>query len=176
MSNVRKALLAREWIEVRNDGAVLIQPDALLQTWRDYYRRPPGQSIAGYAHLHGGQLDERLRGTLNPCPQRPRTIYSLHSATQWLVPFSRSGTQTFYADEPGAEVLKEKLVLKPTARGANVAVHVPTDESLFDDAREPAPNAFCTSLIVTYLDLWSGSDREREAAAHLAGEFFPWLT
>ena len=175
VSNVRKALLVREWLEVRDDGAVLIQPDALLQMWRDNYRRPAGQSITGYTHLHGRQLDERLRGKLNPYPERPRAIYSLHSAAQWLAPFSRSGTQTFYADEPGAEVLKEELKLAPAAMGPNVVLHVPTDESLFDDAREPAPNVFCTSPIVTYLDLWNGSDRDREAAEHLAGEFFSWL-
>ena len=175
VSNVRKALLEREWLEVRDDGAVLIQPDALLQMWRDNYHRPAGRSITGYTHLHGRQLDERLRGKLNPYPERPRAIYSLHSAAQWLAPFSRSGTQTFYADEPGAEVLKEGLKLAPAARGPNVVLHVPTDESLFDDASEPAPNVFCTSPIVAYLDLWSGSDREREAAEHLAGEFFPWL-
>ena len=175
VSNVRKALLEREWLDVRDDGAVLIQPDALLQTWRESYRRPAGQSITGYTHLHGRQLDERLRGKLNPYPERPRAIYSLHSAAQWLAPFSRSGTQTFYADEPGAEMLKEELKLAPAAMGPNVVLHVPTDESLFDDAREPAQNVFCTSPIVAYLDLWSGNDREREAAEHLAGEFFPWL-
>ena len=175
VSNVRKALLEREWLDVRDDGAVLIQPDALLQTWRENYRRPAGQSITGYTHLHGRQLDERLRGKLNPFPERPRAIYSLHSAAQWLAPFSRSGTQTFYADGLGAEMLKEELKLAPAARGANVVLHVPTDESLFDDASEPAPNVFCTRPIVTYLDLWTGNDREREAAEHLAGEFFPWL-
>ena len=175
VSNVRRALLEREWLEVRDDGAVLIQPAALLQTWRENYRRPPGQSITGYTHLHGRQLEERLRGTLNSHPERPRAIYSLHSAARWLAPFSRSGTETFYADGPGAEVLKEELKLTPATRGANVVLHIPTDESLFDDASEPAPNMFCTSPIVTYLDLWNGNDREREAAAHLAGEFLPWL-
>ena len=56
-----------------------------------------------------------------------------------------------------------------------MVLHVPTDESLFDDASEPGPNVFSTSPIVTYLDLWNGGDREREAADHLAGELFPWL-
>ena len=95
VSNVRKALLEREWIEVRDDGAVLVQPHALLRRWRENYRRPAGQSITGYTHLHGTQLDERLRGKLNPFPGHPRAVYSLHSATQWLAPFGRSGTQTF---------------------------------------------------------------------------------
>ena len=175
VSNVRKALLEREWLEVRDDGAVLIQPGALLETWRDRYRRPAGQSITGYTHLHGKQLDERLRGGLNPHAEHPRAIYSLNSAAQWFAPFSRTGTQTFYTDEPGARVLKERLELKPAARGANVVLHVPADESLFDDAGEPRPSVFCTSPIVTYLDLWTGNEREREAAEHLESEFFPWM-
>ena len=175
VSNVRKALLAREWIEVGDDGAVLVQPDALLKTWRACYRRPAGESITGYTHLHGRQLDERLRGRLNPHPERPRAIYALHSAAQWLAPFGRVGTHAFYADEPGVEALREALELTHAARGTNVVLHIPTDESLFYDASEPGPNVFCTSTIVTYLDLWNGSDRDREAAEHLAGEFLPWL-
>ena len=54
VSNVRKALLEKEWLEVREDGAVLIQPAALLKTWRESYRRPVGQSITGYTHLMEG--------------------------------------------------------------------------------------------------------------------------
>lgn len=175
VSNVRKALLAREWIEAGEDGVVLVQPDALLQTWRESYRRPAGESVTGYTHLHGTQLDERLHGTLNPDPDRPRAIYALHSAAQWLAPYGRSATHTFYADEPGAEALREALKLTHAARGANVVLLVPTDESLFHDASEPGPEVFCTSPIVTYLDLWTGSDRDREAAEHLAVKFFPWL-
>ena len=176
VSNVRKALLARELLEIKDDGAVLIQPEALLQTWREIYRQPAGQSAAGYTTLHGKQLDDRLRGKLNPYPGRPRAIYSMHSAAQWLAPFGRSGTHTFYADESGVEMLNEELKLKHAARGTNVALHIPTDESLFDDASEPAPAVFCTDPIVTYLDLFQGSERDREAAEHLAGELFPWLT
>ncbi len=175
VSNVRKALLAREWIEVGEDGVVLVQPDALLQNWRESHRRPSGESITGYTHLHGSQLDERLRETLNPHPEHPRAIYAQHSAAQWLAPFGRNSTHTLYADQPGADALKETLKLTHAPRGANVVLIIPTDESLFHDASEPSSNVFCTSPIVTYLDLWIGSDRDREAAEHLAGEFFPWL-
>ena len=116
VSNVRKALLDREWLEVRSDGAVLTQPDALLKTWRRSYRRPAGRSVTGYTQLHGSQLEDRLRGNLNPKPDRPRAIYALDSAAQWLAPFSRSGTQSFYADKLGAELLKQRF--EAQARGA----------------------------------------------------------
>ena len=175
VSNVRKALLEREWIERQDDGVVLIQPDALLKTWRENYRRPVGHRITGYTHLHGKQLDDQLSRALNPHPQRPRAIYSLHSAAQWFAPFGRDGTHTFYADESGAQFLQETLKLTPVTKGANVVLHIPNDESLFDDAIEPAPGIFCTSPIITYLDLWNGNDRDREAAEYVAKECFPWL-
>ena len=173
VSNVRKALLEREWIEKQADGVVLVQPDELLKAWRENYRRPVGHRITGYTHLHGKQFDERLSRTLNP--QRPRAIYSLHSAAQWFAPFGRDGTHTFYADESGAQFLQKALGLTPVTKGANVVLHIPNDESLFDDAIEPVPGIFCTSPIITYLDLWNGNDRDREAAEYVAKEFFPWL-
>lgn len=175
VSNVRKALLDREWIEMQKDGVILVQPDALLKTWREEYRRPVGRRISGYTLLHGKQLHERLSGTLNPEPQRPRVIYSSNSAAQWLAPFTRGGMHSFYADEPGARALKVVLKLTRTEKGANVTVSVLKDESLLKDAVQPAPGIFCTCPIVTYLDLWNGNDRDREAADHLASKCFPWL-
>ena len=173
VSNVRKALLEREWIEKQAAGVVLVQPSALLKTWRENYRRPSGHSITGYTHLHGKQLNEQLSGALNPQP--PRAIYSLHSAAQWFAPFGRDGTHTFYADESGTQFLQEALKLTPVTKGANVVLHIPNDESLFDDSIEPAPGIFCTSPVITYLDLWNGNDRDREAAEYVAKECFPWL-
>lgn len=175
VSNVCKALLEREWIERQANGVVLIQPDALLKTWRENYRRPVGHRITGYTHFHDKQFDGQLSRLLNPYPQRPHVIYSLHSAAQWFAPFGRDGTHTLYADELGAQFLQEALRLTPVTKGANVVLHIPNDESLFDDAIEPAPGIFCTSPIITYLDLWNGNDRDREAAEYIAKEFFPWL-
>lgn len=47
--------------------------------------------------------------------------------------------------------------------------------SLFHDACKPADGIFCTDPIVTYLDLFNGSDRDREAAEFLADKHFPWM-
>ena len=175
VSNVLKAVLDWEWIEKRDDGVVLVQPDALLKAWGENYRRPFGRRITGYTYLHGEQHEKELTGTLNPYPQRPRAIYSLNSAAQWFAPYGRDGTYNFYADETGVQILTEALRLSTVAKGANVVIRVLKDESLFDDAIEPAPGVFCTSPITTYLDLWNGNERDREAAEYIAREFFPWL-
>ena len=77
VSNVRKALLEREWLERQNNGVALVKPDALLKTWRENYRPPASLRVTEYTYLHGKQLNERLQGSLNPHPHRPRAIYSL---------------------------------------------------------------------------------------------------
>lgn len=176
VSNVRKALLAREWIEKRKGGIILAQPGALLRAWREEYRKPAGRHIRRYTLFHGEQVSKQLLGRLNAEPAHPRAILSSHSAAQWLAPFVRDGTLSFYADEPGTRMLKEALKLTHVERGANVIVDIPRDESLFDDAAQPAPGIYCASPIVTYLDLWLGNDRDREAAEHLASKCFSWLS
>ncbi len=174
VSNVRKALLDREWIEIHNDGLVLVRPDALLKSWRENYRRPTGDYFSGYTVFHGKQLRSSLSGKLNPGSQSPRAIYSMNSAAQWFAPYVRDVTHSFYADEQGIQVLKETLRLTRIAQGANVIVHTLNDETLFEDADQPAPGIFCTNPIVTYLDLCNGNDRDREAADYLAEKCFPW--
>ncbi len=175
VSNVRKALLSREFIEEQDEGVVLSKPDMLLTAWRENYRQLRGHHTKEYTRFHGRQLDERLRGKLNPYRHGPRAIYALGSAAGWLAPFARDGTHVFYTDEAGTQVLQEVLELSPTAVGPNVVLCEPLDDGLFCDAVEPSPGIFCTSPLVTYLDLWNGNDRQREAAAHLAEECFPWL-
>lgn len=175
VSNVCKALREREWVDRRHDGIVVTQPDALVQTWRENYRRPRGDRFDAYTHLHGRQLDDLIRSGLNARPGLPRAVYALASAAQWIAPFSRDATRSFYTDAAGARVLRETLELRPGGSGPNVVLHTIADESIFDDAIEPLPDLFCTSPIVTYLDLWCGNDREREAADHLARETLPWI-
>lgn len=175
VSNVRKALLDREWAELREDGLVLVQPDALLRSWREIYSQSTDQQISGYTVLHGDQLRSRLSDCLSPGPQPPRAICASSSAAQWFAPYVRDGTHSYYVDEPGMQMLKETLQLTHATRGANVILRIPKDETMFEDAVQPVPRIFCTNPVVTYLDLWNGNDREREAADHMAAKCFPWL-
>lgn len=174
VSSVRKALFQREWIEKHDDGVALTQPIALIEAWRENYRRPAGRRVQGYTYLHGKQLNERLSRNLNPRPHRPRAIYSLNSAAQWFAPGARDGSITFYADEAGVRLLKKTLELKTVKRGSNVILRIPVDDTVFEDPIEPSPGLFCTSPIITYLDLWNGNERDREAADYIAKEFFQW--
>ena len=174
VSHVRKALIEREWADVHDDGIMLADPMAMLQVWRETYCRPAGHRIPGYTRFHGTKLEDRLRDVLGVREQGANVICSLHSAANWIAPFARNATNTFYADEKGAEALEHAIDLSAAPKGANVLIRVLKDESYFDDAVEPAPGIYCTSPIQTYLDLWVGSDRDREAAAYLLEERYSW--
>jgi hypothetical protein len=101
-------------------------------------------------------------------------MFASFSAAHWLAPYGRTGAQYFYADQAGLERLRESLKLSPSSKGENVVVTVLKDEGPFRDAIEPAPGAFCTSAIQTYLDLWAAGERGREAAEHLRQERLSW--
>ena len=175
VSSVRKALLEREWIEKTDEGVVLVQPDALLKSWRENFHRRTGPSLSGYTHLHGKQLDELLSTQLNARLPHPRAICAMHSAALWYAPFSRDPSLALYCDEAGSRKLKHSLRLDPVQKGPNVTIFVVDDEGLFEDAQQRAPGMLCTDPITTYLDLWNGNDRDREAAEYLASKLFPWF-
>ena len=173
--NVRKALLEREWIEKTDDGVVLVQPDSLLEAWRENYLRPTSLTVSGYTHVHGEQLDMILSKHLRKQGQGGRAICARNSAARWIAPYGRASDLTLYADEAGLERLRHALRMSPVEKRPNATLIQVDDETMFEDSIEPSPGIFCTDHITTYLDLWNGNDRDREAAEFLAEELFSWL-
>ena len=61
VSNVRKALINKEWAATETgEGFRLTQPNALLDAWRDDGAQAPNTHIRGYTILHGQKLDEAI--------------------------------------------------------------------------------------------------------------------
>lgn len=174
VSNVRAALLDREWARVSGDGLSLCAPDVLLDGWRDAYDPPAGRRTSFYTTLHGGSFEDAARVVLSAEPGTGLAAFASFSAAHWLAPHGRTGTQYFYADEPGLEKLRSVLKLSATSKGENVVVTLPKDLGLFRDTVEPAPGAVCTSPVQTYLDLAAAGERGREAADHLRKEKLAW--
>lgn len=173
-SNVRTSLLDREWAQVSKDGLQLSEPDALLDAWRDAYEPPHASRQGFYTTLHGSALDDAARRVLRKDGTAGLAVYASFSAAQWLAPFGRTGTHSFYAEKQGLELLQSTLKLSPASKGENVVVSVLEDDGLFRDAVEAAPGAFCTSPVQTYLDLAHAGERGREAADHLRRERLKW--
>ncbi len=174
VSNVRAALLDREWAQVSNAGLFLSEPDELLDAWRDAYEPPAGERMSFYTTLHGSAFEEAARQVLRSDRDTAQAAFASFSAAHWLAPYGRTGTQYFYADDAGVKQLHATLKLSSAAKGENVVVTWLKDPGLLRDTVEPAPGAICTSPIQTYLDLAAAGERGREAADHLRHEKLIW--
>ncbi len=174
VSNVRAGLLDREWARVSEDGLVLSQPDALLDTWRDAYASPAGERRRFYTPLHGSALADAARGALGVDGGAGQAVFASFSSAQWLAPYGRTGTHYFYADHDGLQKLQAALKLASASKGENVVITVPKDAGLLTDTVEPIPGAVCTSPVQTYLDLSIAGERGAEAADHLRRELLSW--
>jgi hypothetical protein len=174
VSNVRVALLNREWAQVLPEGLSLSAPDLLLNDWRDSYEPPAGRHLRFYTARHGSDFDAAARKALRVAEQDGRAMFASFSAAHWLAPYGRTATHHFYADDAGLARLQEALALSSVSKGENVVVIVPKDIGLFRDIVEPARGIVCTSPVQTYLDLSIAGERGREAAEHLRHEKLRW--
>jgi len=174
VSNVRTALLDREWARVSPEGLCLSEHDKLLDAWRDAYQPPEGRRLRFYTTLHSSAFEEAARKALRAGENGGQAVFASFSAAQWLAPFARVSTQFFYADDAGLNRLQELLKLSSASKGENVIITVPKDHGLLRDAIEAAPGIICTSPVQTYLDLTASGERGREAADHLRREKLTW--
>lgn len=173
VSNVRTALLNREWAQSTSDGVCLSDPQALLDAWAETYEPPAGDRQHFYTTLHGSALENAARNAIRE-RNSGQALFSSFSAAQWLAPYARISTNYFYADSEGLGKLIKALQLVPASKGENVVITLPKDEGLLLDTVEPAPGALCTSAVQTYLDLSVAGERGKEAAEQLRQEKLTW--
>lgn len=175
VSNVRSALIDREWAMADNEGLHLTNPDALLDAWRDEYEPVRGERSSWYTVMHGRELDQALNKLRMPAGDDGRSMLAGLSAAAWLAPYLRgTGTTSIYADEAAVPALVDMLKLRPTSSGANVEIIVPDDPALLNE-RVEQPNAPPVApAVLTYLDLYQLDGRGREAADHLREKLLSW--
>lgn len=174
VSNVRKKLLEQDWAIEDENGVRLSHPQDTLVAWREDFSVSTLQTQDFYTPWHGNQLDERLADVLNVRKGGPRCMLSRQSAAAHYSPFLRDATQTLMCDRAGADALQSKLRLDGVSSGGNINVRIIKDMTLFSDATILDNGVCVTDPLTTYLDLWSGGERDREAAEHLARKLFAW--
>ncbi|OGQ57881.1 MAG: hypothetical protein A3J24_06020 [Deltaproteobacteria bacterium RIFCSPLOWO2_02_FULL_53_8] len=179
VSNVRTALLEREWAKIEEDGFSLLAPDGILDAWRDAYSPPQGRQYRFYTTLHGSSLEKKIREMFARIPFATTftngvVMLASFSAAKWISPYARTGSEYFYANDTGLALLKEELKLTPTTKGENVLITLLEDENLPVNFEHPAIDIICTDPVQTYLDLWASGERGREAAEHLRNEKLIW--
>jgi hypothetical protein len=167
VSNVRTALLDREWAQVVPEGLHLTAPDPLLDAWKSSYEPAIKQQFSFYTTLHGSVLEKSMREIFNSPVSNSQICLASFSAAHWIAPYARTSTNFLYAEPMGVERIKRALRLSSAVKGENVIITVPKDYGVFLDTYEPEPSIRCTSPIQTYLDLSQGGERGEEAAEHL---------
>jgi hypothetical protein len=174
VSNVRKALLDREWAEIVPEGIHLTSPDALLDGWKLAYRPSFEKETRFYTTLHGSAMERAIRDMFVGMKDDGKLALASFSAAHWIAPYARTGTQFIYADISTLECLHKALSLSSATKGENVIVMCPKDTGVFLDTYEPSPNIRCTSPVQTYLDLSLAGERGQEAAEYLRSARLSW--
>lgn len=170
VSNIRRALLDQQYaIESQQGGIQLTQPGELLRDWVKTYKKNIVKEGSGYYSLLDSE--ERLEAIKvaisESLKQGAGIMLNGLSAARWQAPYTKSISDTFYADKKGIEILKRHLLLEPVKVGPNVLIEEPKDSFIFKESVESAPGLKCTNAIQTYLDLYIAGEREREAAEHV---------
>lgn len=169
-SNVRRALIDREWAVVDPSGIRLKKPAAVLDAWRGEYKAPVFYETHYYTLLHGEPLQNAIRAVFTDDSANQHVLLASFSAARWLAPFARVPGHFLYADMEGDALLKTALKLESVPRGANVIVTHPKDDGVFIDRQQLANGLWSTGPVQTYLDLAIAGDRGQEAADHLRRE------
>jgi Transcriptional regulator, AbiEi antitoxin, Type IV TA system len=174
VSNVRRALLDREWATVTEEGLALKDPDALLDAWSESYAGLGGKKNSYYTTLHGKGLEDAFLALFRDQRDRPGVLLASFTAAKWLAPYGRIATHNLLSQPAELEHLHQTLALQPAVNGANVVVTMPAHEGVFLDAVHPSPGIVCTSPVQTFLDLSAAGERGKEAAEHLRSKLLRW--
>ena len=172
VSNVRRALIEREWASAESgEGFRLTQPDALLDAWRDDGMHAPSVVLRGHTLMHGRALETAIEEVfVEAARHQSHVLLASHSVARRLAPYARVAGEFFYAAPVGIELLKKHLAISPVDKGENVTVFRPSDEGLWNETSDLGTQVQGTGPIQTYLDLLSTGERGREAADHWRAE------
>ena len=159
VSNVRKLLLEREWIEDQKIGIKLIEPFQMLASWLTEYR--PDRSTI-YDLYDMGEVGD-IESTISSFCTRTRTRYAFtgFSGASRYAPFTTYRTVAVYMDISQENITE--LPFKPVTSGANIRIISPYDDGIFYGTRNIRGRSVA-SPVQCYLDLKDEKARGEEAA------------
>ena len=162
VSNVRKLLLEREWIEDQKTGTKLIEPYQLLASWLTEYR-PDRSTIYG---LYDMDSVGDIESTISSFCKRTETRYAFtgFSGASRYAPFITYNTVAVYMDIPQEN--STELPFKPVTSGANIRIISPYDDGVFYGTRSIRGQSV-VSPVQCYLDLKDEKARGEEASEAL---------
>jgi hypothetical protein len=160
ISNVKKRLMDREWIQEEKIGFKLKEPEQLLKEWEENYSFRRNKvvdfySLKGIAQIEADLADYCTRNNLK---------YALtgFSGVARLAPAVRYQRAIAYLVDFNDDLIS-RLALKKVTSGSNLTLFIPYDEGVFYGARE-LEGVQIASPVQIYLDLRNFRGRGEEAA------------
>jgi len=160
VSNVKKLLADREWLDPNETGIRLSKPGAVLDEWVQQYKFRRNQVVDYYALAEVAECEYQLAEACQR--QGMRFALTAFSGAARLAPVVRYQRSVAYVDG-SLDLLAEALGWKPVTSGANVSLLVPYDEGVFFGSREMDGTQLAAPVQI-YLDLQSYRGRGQEAA------------
>jgi hypothetical protein len=160
VSNVKKHLADREWLNTRPIGFSLAQPFELLEEWSNNYNYRRNQVAEFYTMLGVSDFEYRLGEVC----ARKNIQYGLtgFSGAARLAPVVRYQRVMAYVQDNLDNILPE-LDIKSVASGSNVMLLTPYDEGVLYGSSDVA-GLQIVSPVQVYLDLFGYRGRGEEAA------------
>lgn len=163
ISNVRKLLLEREWIQDQKRGIKLTEILQLLDSWQANYQSNRNTVCEFYDMGSVGQIEATIADI---CHQRQaRYAFTGFSGASRYAPFTTYKTVAVYMENMDATNLGD-LPFKPVTSGANIRILSPYDEGIYYGTRK-IQGQTVASPIQCYLDLKNEKARGEEAAGAL---------
>lgn len=166
VSNVKKFLEDREWLENSADGLLLNDPESLLAEWAENFNFRKNRSKSYYTLESIADFEAGLASVCG----KEKLLYALtgFSGAARYAPSVRYQRAMAYVAGDVARVVKA-LSLKEVSSGANVTLLTPYDEGLLYGARW-IEGVCIASPVQVYLDLLGVKGRGDEAAQSILNE------
>ena len=162
VSNVRKLLLEREWIEDQKTGIRLIEPLQMLASWLIEYQSDRSTVYELYSMGSVGDIESTISSFCNSTGTR--YAFTSFSGASRYAPFTTYRTVNVYMDISARNI--NELPFKPVTSGANIRIISPYDNGVFYGTRSIRGQSMA-SPIQCYLDLKDEKARGEEAAEAL---------
>ncbi len=162
VSNVRKLLLEREWIQDQKRGIKLTEPIETLASWLNEYESGRNTAYEFYDMGSVGDIEATISSFCNLTGIR--YAFTGFSGASRYAPFTTYRTVAVYMDISQEDI--KELPFKPVNSGANIRVISPYDEGVFYGTRNIRGQSVA-SPVQCYLDLKEEKARGEEAAEAL---------
>ena len=162
VSNVRRLLLGREWIQDQKRGIKLIEPLQMLASWLTEYLPDRSAVYEFYDMDSVGDIESTISSFCNRIGTR--YAFTGFSGASRYAPFTTYRTVAVYMDISQENITE--LPFKPVTSGANIRIISPYDDGVFYGTRNIRGQSVA-SPVQCYLDLKDEKARGEEAAEAL---------